>query len=177
MSRKPSYEELKQRVRELYEESVEHKRAQEELTETEVRFRHFLDVLGDLAHEERKRAEEALTESEEKYRTVLDACPDPVVVYDMEGRGVYVNPEFSRVFGWSSKEVLGKKPDYVPDENWPETQVMIDKVLAGESFSGVESRRYTKAGNILDVSISAATHLNHNGNPVGSVHILRDITD
>ncbi len=177
MSRKPTYEELAQRVKELQKESVEHKRAERVLTETEERFRHFLDNLGDLAHQERRRAEEALTESEEKYRTVLNACPDPVVVYDMEGRGVYVNPEFSRVFGWSPMEVLGKKLDYVPKKNWPETRVMIDKVLAGQSFSGVESRRYTKEGNILDVSISAAIHLNRDGIPVGSVHILRDITD
>jgi PAS domain S-box-containing protein len=127
-------------------------------------------------HAGRRRAEEELAESKEKYRTVLDACPDPVVVYDVAGRGVYVNPEFTRVFGWSPEEVLGKKPDYVPDESWPETQVMIDKVLAGKSFSGVESRRYTKEGNILDVSISAAIHLDRNGTPAGSVHILRDIT-
>jgi PAS domain S-box-containing protein len=124
----------------------------------------------------RKRAEEELEESKEKYRTVLEACPDPVVVYDMEGRGIYVNPEFTRVFGWAPKEVLGKKLAYVPDENWPETQMVIDKVLAGESFSGVESRRSTKDGNILDVSISAAIHLNRDGTPGGSVHILRDIT-
>ena len=124
----------------------------------------------------RKRAEEELAESKEKYRTVLEACPDPVVVYDVEGRGVYVNPEFTRVFGWSPEEVLGRKLDYVPDENWPETQVMIQNVLSGKSFSGVESRRYTKDGNILDVSISAAIHLDRNGIPAGSVHILRDIT-
>jgi len=124
----------------------------------------------------RKRAEEELEESKEKYRTVLEACPDPVVVYDMEGRGIYVNPEFTRVFGWAPTEVLGKKLAYVPDENWPETQMVIDKVLAGESFSGVESRRYTKDGNSLDVSISAAIHLNRDGAPGGSVHILRDIT-
>jgi PAS domain S-box-containing protein len=124
----------------------------------------------------RRRAEEELAESKEKYHTVLDACPDPVVVYDIEGKGVYVNPEFTRVFGWSPEEVLGRKLEYVPDENWPETQVMIDKVLAGKSFSGVESRRCTKEGDILDVSISAAIHLDRNGTPAGSVHILRDIT-
>jgi PAS domain S-box-containing protein len=124
----------------------------------------------------RRQAEEELAESKEKYHTVLDACPDPVVVYDIEGKGVYVNPEFTRVFGWSPEEVLGRKLEYVPDENWPETQVMIDKVLAGKSFSGVESRRCTKEGDILDVSISAAIHLDRNGTPAGSVHILRDIT-
>jgi len=125
----------------------------------------------------RKRAEAALRASEERYRTVLEASPDPVVVYDMEGNGTYINPAFTRVFGWTPGEVLGKKMDYVPDENWPETEAMIGKVLAGEGFSGIESRRYNKEGNILDVSISAAIHLNRDGLPVGSVHILRDITE
>jgi PAS domain S-box-containing protein len=124
----------------------------------------------------RRRAEDELAESKEKYHTVLEGCPDPVVVYDMEGRGVYVNPGFTSVFGWSPEEVLGKKLDYVPDENWPETQLIIDSVQMGRSFSGVESRRYTKEGSILDVSISAAIHLDRDGTPVGSVHILRDVT-
>jgi PAS domain S-box-containing protein len=124
----------------------------------------------------RKRAEEAIRDSEEKYRTVLEACPDSVVVYDIAGNVIYINQAFARVFGWTPKELLGKKIDYVPDENWPETRTMIDKVLAGESFSRVESRRYTKEGKILDVSISVATYLDHDGIPVGSVHTLRDIT-
>ena len=125
---------------------------------------------------ERKRAEEALRESEKRYRTVLEASPDPVVVYDMEGKVTFTNPAFTKVFGWTADELLGRKMSYVPDENWPETQMMIDKVRVGDSFSDVESRRYTKQGNILDVSISAATYADHEGNPVGSVHVLRDIT-
>jgi PAS domain S-box-containing protein len=127
--------------------------------------------------EERKRAEEALRESEEKYRTVLEASPDPIVVYDKEGNVIYLNPAFTRVFGWTSEELLGNKIDYVPGENWPETQMMIDIVLAGGGFSGVKSRRYTKKRSILDVSISVATYQDPDGIPVGSVHTLRDITE
>ena len=55
--------------------------------------------------------------------------------------------------------------------------MMIDKVMAGESFSGIKSRRYTKQRDILDVSISVATYLDRDGIPVGSVHTLRDITE
>ncbi len=125
---------------------------------------------------EEERVEEALRESEERYRTVLDASPDPVVVYDMKGKVTYINSAFTRIFGWISDELEGKKLHYIPDENWPETQMMIDKVLAGESFSAIESRRYTKGGNIIDVSISTAIYLDRDGNPVGSIHTLRDIT-
>ncbi|MES0363360.1 MAG: PAS domain S-box protein [Desulfobacteria bacterium] len=125
----------------------------------------------------RKRAERELRESEERHRTVLEACPDPVVVYDMEGKGTYVNPAFTRLFGWTLEEFLGKKLDYVPDESWPETQMMIDMVKTGKSFSDVESRRYTKEGDILDVSLSTGIYLDSAGVPVGSVNIVRDITD
>jgi PAS domain S-box-containing protein len=124
---------------------------------------------------DRKRGERALRESEERHRAVLEASPDPVVIYDMEGRCTYINPAFTKVFGWTEEELLGKKLNYVPDENWPETQMMIDKVLAGESFSAVESRRYTRNGEVIDVSISAAIYLDSRGTPVGSVHTLRDI--
>ena len=99
------------------------------------------------------------------------------MVYDMDGKGVYVNPAFTKVFGWTPEEVLGKKMDYVPGENWPETQVMIDKVLAGESFTGVESRRHTKDGSIINVSISVGVYLDREGVPAGSIHILRNITE
>lgn len=125
---------------------------------------------------QRKRTDRALRESEERHRTVLEACPDPVVVYDTEGKSTYVNPAFTAVFGWTPEERLGKKLDYVPEENWAETEVMIDKVKAGESFSDVESRRYTKEGEVLDVSISAGIFLDGDGIPLGSVHILRNIT-
>jgi len=57
---------------------------------------------------DRKQAEEALRESQKKYRTVLDSNPDPVVVYDMEGKVVYFNRTFARVFGWSLEET-GRK--------------------------------------------------------------------
>jgi PAS domain S-box-containing protein len=127
---------------------------------------------------ERERAEEALRESEERYRTVLEANPDPVVVYDIEGKVVYFNPAFSRVFGWELEERLGHNMDhFVPEENWPETRMMIDMVLGGESFSGIDTRRYTKDGDVIPVSISGAVYRDLDGKPVGSVINLRDISE
>ena len=126
----------------------------------------------------RKRAEKALMESEEKYRTVLEANPDPVVVYDIEGKVIYFNPAFTRVFGWNLEERLGKKMDlFVPEETWRETKMMIEKVLAGERFSGIETQRFNKNGEIVPVNISGAIYKDQNGKPIGSVINLRDITE
>ncbi|HAY37983.1 MAG TPA: hypothetical protein DCY53_00780 [Desulfobacteraceae bacterium] len=126
---------------------------------------------------ERKQSEEALRESEEKYRTVLEANPDPVVVYDMEGNVSYFNPAFTRVFGWTLPERLGNKMDiFVPAEAWRETKMMIEKVQAGERFSNIETLRYNKKGNTIPVSVSGAIYKDKNGNPIGSIINLRDIS-
>ena len=126
---------------------------------------------------ERKHAEEALRESEEKYRTVLEANPDPVVVYDIEGKVTYFNPAFTRVFGWTLAERLGNKMDiFVPAEAWREAKMMIEKVLAGERFSSIETLRYNKKGETIPVSVSGAIYKDKNGHPIGSVINLRDIS-
>ncbi len=126
----------------------------------------------------RKRYEQDLQESEHKYRTVLEANPDPVVFYDNEGRVIYFNPAFSKIFGWSLAERIGKKMDlFVPDDCWSVTQSMIQKVMDGEGFSGIETKRLTKQGKIIPVSISGAVYQDHYGNMTGSVITLRDIRD
>ena len=127
---------------------------------------------------ERKRIEDALTQSEEKYRIVLEANPDPVVVYDMEGKVTYFNMAFTNVFGWTLEECVGKTMDvFVPMDAWPETKMMINKVLSGENFSGIETRRYTKEGRIIPVSISGAIYMGEDGDPVGSIINIRDISE
>ncbi|NOQ96405.1 MAG: PAS domain S-box protein, partial [Desulfobacterales bacterium] len=136
----------------------------------------FRGVVRDVT--ELKRAEEALRASEERYRTVLEANPDPVVVYDMEGKVMYFNPAFTEIFGWPLEEHLGKKMDlFVPEENWLETRMMIEKMLAGVGFSGIETRRYTKEGETIPVSISGSTYRDRDGHPVGSVNTLRNISE
>ncbi len=148
----------------------------------------LLVILRDIS--ERKQVEEALRKGEESfrilyaeaenarrvYRTLLDASPEPIVVYDVVGRPTYCNPAFTKVFGWTFEEVKGRRIDFVPEENRPETDEMIRTVLSGRDFSGIETRRTTKDGRIIDVSVSGAIFPDTEGNPTGSVVHLRDIT-
>jgi PAS domain S-box-containing protein len=125
-----------------------------------------------------KRAAEALRESEKKYRKFLEASPDPIIVYDVNGRVVYFNNAFTRVFGWTLDERIGKPMDlFVPPDAWRETQQMIRKISAAKDFSGLESRRLTKDGRTLDVTISAAINKDPAGNPIGTVVNIRDISE
>lgn len=136
----------------------------------------FRGVSRDVTH--RRQAEQALLESEQRYRTVLEANPDPVAVYDISDRVVYFNPAFSKVFGWDLDELAGKKmKGFVPEQSSSETELMAKQVMAGKSFSGIETHRFTKNGDFVPVSISGAVYKDVNGKPVGSVITIRDIRD
>ncbi|MBF0495605.1 MAG: PAS domain S-box protein [Deltaproteobacteria bacterium] len=125
---------------------------------------------------ERRQVEEALRKSEVQYQTV-EANPDPVVIFDIEGKVVYLNPAFTRVFGWALEEVEGERIDFfVTLEERPNTSRIESKVMAGESFSGIESTHLTKAGKVIAVGISGATLTDKDGKPAGSIVALRDIT-
>ncbi len=126
---------------------------------------------------ERRQTEEALRVSQERYRSVMEAAPDPIIVYDMEGRVIYLNPAFSQVFGWTLDECRGKKMDhFVPPDSWPETSCGLKAIAAGKPVYSLETRRFTKSGRTVDVSIRGSVYRDARGEPLGSVIIHRDVT-
>lgn len=135
----------------------------------------FRGIMSDITA--RFEAEEALKESEERHRTVLEVSPDPIIVRDSDRKISYINPSFTRVFGWTLDECRGKALDFVPKESLPETNEMIEKIERGKSFSGVETRRLTKDGRLVNVSISAAVFSDRSGRSLGSVITFQDITE
>ncbi len=136
-------------------------------------------LYSDVRHElvERNRAEVVLRESELRYRIFLESSPDPIVVYDMKGVATYVNPAFEQTFGLSRDELLGKQIDFVPPENVAETRAAIMEMLSGKKIHLFETRRLTRDGKILDVQLSSTLYQGADGQPLGNIVTLRDISD
>ena len=152
-----------------------------------------LSLLGNLAAVEiiRKRSKEKLRESEEQfrklyeeskrredlYRSLLNSSVDAIAIYDMEGRTKYVNPAFTRIFGWTMEELEGKRIPFLPEAEREATMAIIFGLIRdGTPTSGFETKRYTKDGRLLDVSISASRYHDHEGTAEGTLVIIRDIT-
>lgn len=158
--------------------------SKDELGQVSIFFNNFMEQLTDYNNDlkqqiqERQEAENSLRANEESYRSVMEAAADPIVIYDMEGRITYFNPAFYTVFGWRIDECLGKKMEhFVPQENWPETELMIEAIREGRVLPATETNRYTKSGEIRTVSISGAAFRDHLHQLAGTVVILRDITE
>jgi PAS domain S-box-containing protein len=125
---------------------------------------------------DRKRAEEALQRSEKRFRTLLDFVPYPIGVFDMKSRVTYVNPGFTKVFGWTLEELEGRVVPFVPDEAKKETIENLKRLNAEKILLRHESKRCTKDGRVLDMSIRAAIYSEVDDEPVGAIAIFRDIT-
>ena len=138
----------------------------------------FLVVASIRAARGREETHLALMRKGEEYRAVLEAAPDPMVVYDIQGRATYINPAFARLFGWSPGELLGKRIDFVPEEEREATRAGIRLLFESEaSYVPIESRRSTKDGRILDVVINASIIRGLNNAPAGLVVNLKDVTE
>ena len=126
--------------------------------------------------EARTLVQNALLESEERYRIVLESVPDPIIVYDMEDRVEYVNPAFSRVFGWTLAECQQSPFEFVPVDFLAQARLLFEKTTRGQMISGLESCRLTKDGAPIQVSISSAAFFDQAGKLGGRVMTLQDIT-
>jgi PAS domain S-box-containing protein len=141
-------------------------------------FSGFLVAVQVRGERSRRRVEADLQATMARQRAILRAVPDPMVVYDMDGRATYINPAFTRVFGFEPGGVLGRQIDFVPMECKDETRESIFRLLEKEeTYVPLVSRRFTRSGRLIDVSITAAVHRDEAGRPLGMVVNLRNISE
>jgi two-component system NtrC family sensor kinase len=123
-----------------------------------------------------KKAQRSIAESERLHRMFMDSLPDPTVVYNNEGKVVYSNAAFERVFGWSMDEVRDRKMDFVPPEALPKTLEKIEQMKRGIPLVDFETQRLNKSGEKLNVRINTAPLFDAEGKQTGNIVNLRDVS-
>jgi two-component system, cell cycle sensor histidine kinase and response regulator CckA len=132
-----------------------------------------------LRHQLRKLDRETAVrqQTEQELQALLQAMPLAVIQMDRDGLIQYWNEPAEAMFGWSAAEVIGHPLPYVLPENQAEANTLIARVIAGESFVGIETVRLTKAGDPIHLSISTAPLRNIEGEIIGLIGVITNITD
>ncbi|WP_295007879.1 PAS domain S-box protein [uncultured Dechloromonas sp.] len=99
---------------------------------------------------------------------------------DLDGRITFVNASFCRMTGFNENELVGIKPPYPywPPEEFDKLQNNIDTALAGKApASGFEMRIMRKNGERFDVRLYFSPLIDTNGQQIGWMASLNDITE
>lgn len=132
-------------------------------------------------HESQKRYKvlyEEAKQSKELYRSLLHSSADAIVICDTMQQTTYVSPVFTNLFGWALDDIQGLEIPFIPESEKQKTASIVQDVIEkGTARRGYESKRYTRDGQTIDVSISISRYEDHNGQPAGLLQILRDISD
>ena len=103
--------------------------------------------------EDRKRAEEELRESETRFRTFVDHAADAFFVHDQDHKILDVNRQACENLGYTREELIGMHPlDFDPDIDAAQLQRIRERLAAGEVFT-FETRHRRKDGAVFPVEV------------------------
>lgn len=151
MHRKPTYEELEKKVKALEKEAAA-----------------------------RRKAESALRESEEKYRLHFETVSDIIYSIDREFRIVSITPSVERITGYRPDELIGRTfvdldivaPEYLEAAIEDTIQIIEEqKKIDWTIYEFIMKDGSRRVGEV------SGSPLVKNGNSVGLVSVVRDITE
>jgi len=149
MPRKPTYDELEKRVKELEKKT-----------------------------QERKRSEVGLRNSQQFNETVISSVSEGVVVYDSEFRFLLWNKFMENMIGVPAEKLLGKYIfDVFPHLKEEGIDESLERALAGETIHTPDTYFEFPSGKKRWILSSYTPHLDPNGNIIGVVANVLDTTE
>jgi len=128
---------------------------------------------------ERQRAEDELKESEDRFRSLTENSPDIIFTLENDGLIAYLNPAFENILGYKREEAAEKYfADFIKSEDNKKYSHIFKKINAKKDI--VRDAVITmvhKNGESRIFSLSGAPNVNSKGEITGMVGICKDITD
>ncbi|EMY62246.1 PAS domain-containing hybrid sensor histidine kinase/response regulator [Leptospira terpstrae] len=127
---------------------------------------------------EENKIQEELADSEERFRMSFDNAGVGVCILDLDGRFVRVNKKLESMLGYFEKELIGRKTnEFAYEEDKQLFDSFREAALSGSKENMIyEKRFFSKDRNILWVEISNTLVKDRNGNACYFVVHMNDIT-
>jgi PAS domain S-box-containing protein len=127
-----------------------------------------------------RKTEEALRESAKhlgQLAAIIDSSDDVILSKDLGGIVKSWNPAAARVFGYSADEMIGQSIlKLIPEHLHSDEKVILENIQAGRRVEHFDTRRLTKDGRLIDVSLTISPIRDASGEIIGASKILRDVS-
>jgi PAS domain S-box-containing protein len=123
---------------------------------------------------ERKRAEEGRF----RHAAIVESYEDAIISKDLDAVITSWNIGAERIFGYTEAEVIGRPITIlIPSELREEEHKILEKLRAGGRVEHYETKRITKTGKRIDVSLTIGPIRDSTDRIVGFTKIAHDVTD
>jgi diguanylate cyclase (GGDEF)-like protein/PAS domain S-box-containing protein len=107
----------------------------------------------------------------------VECSEDAIIGKTTDGVVTSWNRAAEKMYGYAGTEAIGRDLCFlVPSERQGEVQAIMERIRTGQPVECLETQRVTKAGHVLDVSMSVSPIKDKIGRIIGSSTIARDIT-
>ena len=122
---------------------------------------------------ERKNAEKASSD----LASIVENSDDAIIGKNLDGIITSWNNGAEKIYGYSASEAIGRNISLLIPENYPDdTSLMLENIRKDVKVFNHETKRLTKDGKIIDVSITVSPIINSDGLIIGASTIARDIS-
>jgi PAS domain S-box-containing protein len=121
---------------------------------------------------------ESASELQARLAAIVESSDDAIISKSLEGIIQTWNRGAERIFGYTAEDVIGKHisilavPDHVD-----EMPKILERVRRGERVEHYQTKRRTKDGRVVTVSLTVSPVRNASGKIIAASKIARDITE
>lgn len=121
-----------------------------------------------------KKAEERSA----KLAAIVESSDDAIISKTLDGIITSWNQGAERLFGYTPDEIIGQPVlKLIPQDRQDEEPRILDRLRRGERVKHFETRRITKDGRLLDISLTISPVKDPQGKIIGASKIARDISE
>lgn len=108
---------------------------------------------------------------------IVESSDDVIISKRLDGTITSWNSSAQRVFGYSPEEIIGQPVTrLIPPDLQEEEPSIISRLIKGERVDHIETKRVTKYGELIDLSLTISPIRDQSGKIIGASKIARDIT-
>ena len=123
-------------------------------------------------------AQKRVTEVQQRLSAIVESSDDAIISKDMNGIIRSWNQGAERIFGYRPEEIIGRHISTLAvPERIDEIPDILGRLAKGERVDHYQTKRKTKHGKVLTISLTVSPIRDAGGTIVGASKVARDITE
>jgi PAS domain S-box-containing protein len=120
---------------------------------------------------------QGLVEDQRLLASIVESSNDAIIAETLDGTITAWNRGAEEIYGYSAPEVVGKSVKMLVPDDLDDVDDLLGRVQAGAAIEHYETRRRTKQGRAIDVSLSVSPLRDSSGQIVGASVVARDVSE